>query len=471
MGLLALALAMTPKIGPIGRLMAGPLSSLFPSRFPAADYKAAVAIAAVILAADSWRAVAARATPRLWAAIAGGVVLLVGAQLVPSTYGSPTRTFWLLAVVVVATVVLALARPKAWIFVGVLLVLISADGWRMARDDLLGGSTSSWLVTPRTANAAGSQTRDRYIRELPALLAATPEYRPARVPPAAPLKLFPQGTNNDSEGWIAEGYHLIDYGGTVEKSLHQVELSPTWTKLMLQRWHAFTFPCASVGCESGHVRLPSATGWRPSPAVQSVSYSGDGITYSVNVTKPTLMVENELAMEGWRASTPNVRLVTTGGPFRAWRLSPGRYRVHGDLSLSQRREAGAGGDRRIPAVPGLGGVAMEAPGRPVEASGQCCAAAGLTANVVKPRQSSPAGARSEHVRDDRERQDQRQQQQPRRTRAWCAVLVLREGQRQQQRQQLVAGDGLSRCPRPLTTTCSKPARSSSMRRLDGVKRQ
>jgi hypothetical protein len=324
-GVLGLALAMTPQVGPIGRLMAGPLSALFPSRFPAADYKPAVAIAAVILAVEAWRAVAARVTPKPWTAVVGGAVLIVGALLAPSTYASPTRTFWLLAVVVVGTVILALTRPRAWIFVGVLLVLVTADGWRDARDNLLLGHTSSWLVTPADASIAGMPLRDTYIRNLPELLAARPASRPARVPPAGPLAQFPSGANNDTEGWIADGYHLIDYGGTVEASLHEVELSPTWTKLMLERWHAYTFPCAAVGCDAGHVRLPSANTWKPSSAVRSLSYSASGVTYSVNVTEPTLMVENELAIQGWRASTPKVQLVDTGGPLRAWRLSPGHY--------------------------------------------------------------------------------------------------------------------------------------------------
>jgi hypothetical protein len=325
MGVAALTLAMAPKIGVIGRLMAGPFSSLFPSRFPAADYKPAVAIAGVILAAEAWSAVAARVTPRQWTAAVGGGALLVGAQIAPSTYAAPTRTFWLLAIVVGGTVTLALVRPQARIVVCVLLVFITVDGWRDARDDLLRGTTSSWLVTPGQEVISGMPARDTYIRELPESLAAKPVSRPARVPPAAPLTQFPSGTNNDSTGWIADGYHLIDYGGTVERSLHAVESSATWTALMLEPWHAYTFPCARVGCRSGDVRLPSATIWRPSSAVRSLSYSASGITYSVDVTEPTLMVENELAIQGWKASTPKVRIVRTGGPLRSWRLSPGDY--------------------------------------------------------------------------------------------------------------------------------------------------
>jgi hypothetical protein len=326
MGLVALFLAMAPKIGLIGRLMAGPLKSLFPTRFPAADYKAAIAITIVILAMESWAGVADRVTDRRWTAAIGGAVLILGAVLAPSTYASPTRTVWLLVIVVVAAVGLAMTRPSGRVLACVLLMLVAVDGWRDGRDNLLLNTTSSWLVPPAVATANGMSVRDTYIRKLPQLLAARPAVRPARVPPAAPLAQSPQGTNNDTEGWIADGYHLIDYGGTVEKSLHEVEESPTWTKLMLESWHAYTFPCASVGCRNGAVHVPSAGTWKPSGRVQSLSYSATGITYSVHVTTPTLMVDNELAMDGWRASTSRVRLVDAGIPLRAWRLSPGTYR-------------------------------------------------------------------------------------------------------------------------------------------------
>jgi hypothetical protein len=64
-GLVALALAMTPKIGFIGNAMAS-LRPLFPSRFPAADYKAVVAVAVVIIAADSWSGLVVRARSTPW---------------------------------------------------------------------------------------------------------------------------------------------------------------------------------------------------------------------------------------------------------------------------------------------------------------------------------------------------------------------------------------------------------------------
>ena len=38
------------------------------------------------------------------------------------------------------------------------------------------------------------------------------------------------------------------------------------------------------------------------------------------------MVENELAVAGWKANTSRVRSVNSGAPLRAWRLSAGDYR-------------------------------------------------------------------------------------------------------------------------------------------------
>jgi hypothetical protein len=321
-GAVALALATTPKIGFIGKAMVS-LSILFPSRFPAADYKAAVVIALIILAAEAWSDVASgRVNARLRAPVAG-VLLIVGAVLAPSTYAQPTRTYWLLALVIAATVVLALSRPRALIFVCLLLSLIVIDGYRAARDELALGKSPSWLVS---ASSVGPQrARDAYIRNLPErLLQAVPE-RPARTAAIASVAQFPTGTNDDSLGWIADGYRLTDYGDTIERSRWQVQESPTWSRLMLASWSAYTFPCAQVGCHAGAVRLPAPSSWHPSPAVRTLRYGTNGITYAVDVRQPTLMVENELSVDGWRASLPGVRLLDAGIPLRAWRLPAGRY--------------------------------------------------------------------------------------------------------------------------------------------------
>jgi hypothetical protein len=135
----------------------------------------------------------------------------------------------------------------------------------------------------------------------------------------------PTGTNNDATGWVADGYHLVDYGGTIEKSLWRVEHSPAWLSLMLAPWHAYTFPCDGQDCAATLAALGSPSRWGVSPDVHTLSYATNRITYAVSVPRPMLMVENELSIPGWHADSSRVRPVKTRLPARAWRLSPGTY--------------------------------------------------------------------------------------------------------------------------------------------------
>jgi hypothetical protein len=321
-GAMALALAMAPKIGVVGRAMAS-FRPLFPSRFPAAEYKAVVAVALVVLAADSWSQLASSRRGFPWRAALAGCVLLAGALLAPSTYAQPTRVLWLLVIVILASLALIVLRPQPRLLACLLVALVAIDGARDIYNYRLLGHTSSWRVP--ASEAAAFLGRDGDVRELAAHLRQAPTTRPARVPPAASLKIAPTGSNLDSSGWVADGYHLIDYGGTIERVLWQAEHDPAWSALLLAPWHGYTFACATVGCANGAVHLPASSTWRPSPGVQTLSYGEESIVYSVNISQPELMVENELAIRGWHANTPRVRPVKAGIPLRAWRLSPGHY--------------------------------------------------------------------------------------------------------------------------------------------------
>ncbi len=321
-GLVALALAMTPKIGFIGNAMAS-LRPLFPSRFPAADYKAVVAVALVIIAADSWSSLVLRARGVPWRAALAGLVLLLGAILAPSTYTSPTRVLWLLICVIVASVLLTAVRVPARLLAGLLILLVVVDGGREIYDYRLLGRVSPWRAS--AADTAPYRARDGDIRKLGTLLEQAPVTRPARIPPAAPLASNPTGTDNDASGWIAEGYHVNDYGGTSEKVLWEAEQNPVWLGMLLAPWTGYTFPCVSVGCSGGSAGLPPPAQWHASSAVQTRSYGEAKIVYSVDVAQPVLMVENELAIPGWHVNTKRVMPVDAKIPLRAWRLAPGRY--------------------------------------------------------------------------------------------------------------------------------------------------
>lgn len=320
-GVAALALAMTPKIGFVGRAMAS-LPPLFPSRFPASDYKAAIAVALVVLAAEGWGQLARHRGHMAWKGALAGCVLVVGAVLAPATYAQPTRELWLVVVVIVASVALVLVRLPWRALVSLLAILIVVDGVREINDYRYLGRISPWQ-TP-SSELALYRTRDGFVHELPAHLAEAPTTRPARIPPWAPISREPTGTPPDASGWVAEGYHMTDYTGTIERARWEAEHNPNWSRLLLEPWHGYTFPCARVGCH-GSVHLPSPSTWHPSTAVHTIAYGMEDIVYSVNVSQPVLMVENELAIHGWRADSSKARVVAAGIPLRAWRLSPGHY--------------------------------------------------------------------------------------------------------------------------------------------------
>jgi hypothetical protein len=314
-GVLGLLLAFTPKIGPIGTVMAD-LRPLFPSRFPASDYKAGIALALIILSIDAWSRSALGLRARALSVGVAACLLVAGVLVAPTPHAPLSRALWLVLLVLALACLAALVRPRGRVLVCVLLVLVVVDGAREANDYRLLGTNSPWQVEP--GGLAPYLARDGLVRKLVRDLASTPVSRPARVPPAATAE-------PNASGWVADAYHLADYDPTIERSLWQVQSRPAWEALMLQPWHAFTFACAAVGC-TGTPHLPAPSTWKPSSEVRTLSYGVHGIVYQVQLATPTLMVENELAVRGWRADTSRVRAVDAGIPLRVWRLAPGTYR-------------------------------------------------------------------------------------------------------------------------------------------------
>lgn len=316
-GAVALALGMGPKIGFVGRAMVS-VGVLFPSRLPASDYKSVVALALIVIAADSWGRVSSDRR-RPWAAVGLAACALVGGiELAPHTYAQPTLHPWMALGVIAAAGALALARPSPRALGCVLIALVVLDGMRGANDYLLAGSASPWQWRPRPSVQALIGKRDRYARELPAAFERAPAARPARVPAAGMAQV-------NAIGWLAPAYFVSDYNPTSERVLLQAERNPAWLRMLLAPWHAFTFPCTAVGCSTGAVHLPPPSAWHVSAGVQTISYGAEQITYYVDLPEPELMVENELAIAGWHANTSRVRIVGSGTPLRAWRLSPGTY--------------------------------------------------------------------------------------------------------------------------------------------------
>ena len=71
--------------------------------------------------------------------------------------------------------------------------------------------------------------------------------------------------------------------------------------------------------------MPVPTRTTPGAGVQTLSYQAQKITYVADLSQPTLLVENELAINGWRSDDPRVQPAKAGIPLRAWRLPAGQY--------------------------------------------------------------------------------------------------------------------------------------------------
>jgi hypothetical protein len=314
-GALALVLGVAPKIGFLGRAMTS-VGFLFPSRFPASDYKAVVALALILVSLDAWSRVS-DGRRRPWPSVTlAACVLVGGVLLVPHTYAQPTRELWLVLVVIAASSALALSRPRLVVLACALAALVVVDGVREINDYLLRGVVSPWHAPP--AALGFYRQRDEYVRHLPQLLAQAPAARPARLLPSEIPEV-------NASGWVADGYNATDYDAIRERALARAEANPAYLRELLAPWHAYTFPCATVGCSTSTVHLPALASWHESGAVRTIFYGPQEIVYSVNISQPMLMIENELAIAGWHANTGQVQRVDTRTPLRAWRLPAGDY--------------------------------------------------------------------------------------------------------------------------------------------------
>jgi hypothetical protein len=320
-GIAALLLATTPKIDFVGNAMVK-LGTIFPSRFPASDYKAAIAIAIVILSAEAWAHIASGERVRLWAAAAFGLLAGAAALLARSTYAPTTRTMWLLVAVIVATVALIAWRPRKEWLVLALIGLIVVDGVRDARDIRATGGVSSWQVT--ASQAIMYRNYQVHVDDLSKVLRRAPRTRPARVPAWASVTEFPRGNPPDAAGWEADGYHFLDYTGPLATSMYRIEQSPVLVHLMLEPWHAWVFTCAAT-CDRSASSLPAPSTWHASPSMQTVSYGPGRIVYRVHLNRPSVMVENEVSFEGWHSNTPQAQVIKSPLPLRTWRLAAGDY--------------------------------------------------------------------------------------------------------------------------------------------------
>ena len=356
----ALILGSAAQWPPVGELMLR-LPLIFQSRFPDNDYKAMIGVGLVLLSSLGWRSMLESHRQGRWVAPAAGAsVLVVGVFVAPHTtsfVATPVPALTILMALAVLGVAWAAPRLRELTLIGLLLLLILIDGGRMlAGWPQYPDGTRPWGTPPANLTAAGAIARDAGARRLPELLANPPARRPAR--PALPV--FSGGYNGDTNGYFGLAYELGDDAGAVYEARWRAQTDPTLHMLMLLPWTAWTFPCTEVRCNGSSVALPPVVDWKPDPRVTTIRFATSSITYVVDLSRPVIMVENELDIAGWSADYSGVQRVNVGGVLRGWRLPAGHYTFVASFRQPERalQELAAGGALLMVAL--IGVVALRA---------------------------------------------------------------------------------------------------------------
>lgn len=337
-GGVAFLLAFLPWWGPAGRLMER-LPLLFPSRLPASDSKAMVAVALVCLSALGWSRIAAGRGGRVrFAALGVGVFLIAGVALAPGyTSFPPAALPWLLALIVTAAVGLAFMRSRlnSRVLFATLLVLTLAEGSRLIFEMEVFPGESAWALPPQ--DFPERTLHDTQARTLHRQLAHPPDRRPARIPEHdLQLTIEAHGFVADAFGYLGTDYHLGDYASAISMARRNITLNPQLRQIMLEPWTAWVWPCDELDCAGHGIGIPEFAG-RESDQVRTTSYGLDEIRYRVDLQERSLMVENETFARGWEADRPDVLAVSVDDTLRGWVLPAGRYTFTATYELPERR--------------------------------------------------------------------------------------------------------------------------------------
>ena len=324
-GVGALALGTLPHVDRVGSLMVDELSFLFPARFVAMDTKSVAALAIFFFSILGWREMLEHRRDRRVAVRLGAFLLLWLLWLAFSVVErDPTPSVRMLVAVVVATVLLAEVAtrfPKlpAALLVGVLAVLVVGEGFRMSRTMYHDNGTHAWNV----------QVPDDYPRDVAAaaldeLLTTPPATRPERIPPTVDPAKRAHGTPRDALGFVGLGYNVANYGGFMTTAYWEMVNDPEARERFELEWTPWVLPCSLPDC-TDVTELGDPAGWASTSAIYTTRYGQESVDYVVELSAPTVLIENEINFPGWVADDDRVTPLEHDGVFRAWRLEPGTY--------------------------------------------------------------------------------------------------------------------------------------------------
>lgn len=334
-GAAAFLLAFLPSWLPAGRLMAS-VPLLFPSRLPASDTKAMVAVALFCLAAMGWKRVASGARPWVLPTIIS-LLLTVGISTAPRVSEvEPTHYPWAIVLLVLGGAGLAYlgARMPTRVFIAAVLILTIAEGSRVAFEMEFAPGVSPWALPPSLFPER--ELHDIQARTLREQLDSPPRSRPARVPELDPAFTLQAGQTGDALGHLGAAYYLGDYGGAMTTARRKVAEQPQLRKMMLEPWTASVWPCRQMDCSGRRIGVPDFAG-RQSDRVRTTSYGLSKIKYLVSLPEPSLMIENEIFARGWSADRSDIRAISVDGTLRGWILPAGDYQFNASYVLPERK--------------------------------------------------------------------------------------------------------------------------------------
>lgn len=336
-GFMAFFLAFLPGWLPAGRIMES-LPLLFPSRLPASDSKALIAVALVCVSALGWSRIAAGSGRKVpLAALGLGFLLIAGMALAPEEHQTPPARYpWLLVLIVSVVVLLVFLRQRLQprILFAAVLLLTLAEGSRLITEMEVYPGVSSWALPP--AEFPNLQLHDTQARMLSRQLDDPPERRPARIAEKNhQLTIDAHGHVDDALGYLGAGYHLGDYASAITMARRHITLDPKLRAIMLEPWTAWVWRCGEIDCSTDEFGVPEFAG-RASDRVQTSSYGLDTIRYRVNLAEKSLVIENETFDRGWVADRSEIRPVSINDTLRGWILPAGNYEFTASYVLPER---------------------------------------------------------------------------------------------------------------------------------------
>jgi len=276
------------------------------SRFPAADYRALVALPLLVLGAQALVELRQAPPHRILRAVGFAAFVALGMYRLHETS--------LLTVVIAAAsltlVVLVPRWPLALVFT---VPLLAIDAHHMHH-----AVEMPWI------QPASVGPFKRYARELGKALTSPRTSRPAR----SPARYEVEHGSPDLEGYLRGHYSNDDYAASEHlRAVVAARAMPAVSDFLVAASHPVVLPSSAL------FTGPSAVVWRePVGTARTVAFSADRIEYALEVPPNAIVVENEPLMMGWsgeldcdpsRQVLPRAELY----PLRTWSVPGGTQRL------------------------------------------------------------------------------------------------------------------------------------------------